>query len=79
MNINKHVTRNEKKETKGISIFNVWRNFDLCAKCILVSYERKFWVISFGSSRYIQNEIINDKLHVSSENGPGYWGFVKPL
>ena len=32
------------------------------------SFER----ISFGSSGYIQNEIINEKLHILAENGPGH-------
>ena len=51
----------------------MWRNFDVCAKssnttCLTKeSFER----ISFGSSGYIQNEIISELLHVLAENGPG--------
>ena len=32
--------------------------------------KESFKRISFGSSGYIQNEIINKKLHVLAKNGP---------
>ena len=82
INMNKQVKGNKKtKKTKSIAIFNMWRNLDVCSKssnttCFTKeSLER----ISFGSSGYIQNEIINEKLQVLAENGPGHWGFGKTL
>ena len=75
INMNKQVKGNEKNKKLKVLSFSICDETLMYAQRIVIPCvlrKKVFERISFGSSEYIQNEIINEKLHVLAKNGPGH-------